>query len=73
MALTIGEATVTSDRSAHTAVLLPGARHTWVVSWLPGRPPLQEPRRRQGPQGRAPMSSGNRTARGEAGREPPWP
>ena len=37
MALTIGEATMTSDRSAHTAVLLPGARHTWVVSWLPGR------------------------------------
>ena len=37
MALTIADATMTSDRSAHTAVLLPGARHTWVVSWLPGR------------------------------------
>ena len=37
MALTIGDRSMTSDRSVHTAMLLPGARYTWVVSWLPGR------------------------------------
>ena len=37
MALTIGDDSMTSDRSAHAGRLVPGARHTWEVSWLPGR------------------------------------
>ena len=37
MALTILDNSMTSDRSAHAGRLVPGARHTWEVSWLPGR------------------------------------
>lgn len=37
MALTIGDDSMTSDRSAHAGRLVPGARYTWEVSWLPGR------------------------------------
>ena len=38
MALTIGDDTITSDRTGHTAHSVPGAEHSWEVSWLPGRP-----------------------------------
>src|SRR5436305_6461668 len=37
MSLTIGDATMTSDRSPHTARQAPGHRHGWEVSWLPGQ------------------------------------
>jgi hypothetical protein len=37
MALTILDDTMSSDRSAHTARVVPGSRHRWEVSWLPGR------------------------------------
>jgi hypothetical protein len=37
MALTIGDATITSDRTAHTARTETGEEHRWEVSWLPGR------------------------------------
>lgn len=37
MALTINDDIMSSDRTGHTAILVPGAQHTWVVSWLPGR------------------------------------
>jgi len=37
MALTILDDTMSSDRSAHTARAVPGTRHRWEVSWLPGR------------------------------------
>ncbi len=37
MALTIDDTIMTSDQSAHTARQVPGHRHGWEVSWLPGR------------------------------------
>jgi hypothetical protein len=37
MALTIDDTIMTSDQSAHTARQVPGQRHGWEVSWLPGR------------------------------------
>ena len=37
MTLTITDATMTSDQTAHTARLAPGSQHLWEVSWLPGR------------------------------------
>ena len=37
MALTIDDTIMTSDQSAHTARQVPGRRHGWEVSWLPGR------------------------------------
>jgi hypothetical protein len=37
MTLTINDATMTSDQTAHTARLAPGSQHLWEVSWLPGR------------------------------------
>jgi hypothetical protein len=37
MSLTIGDDTISSDRSAHTARLAPGHEQLWEVSWLPGR------------------------------------
>lgn len=37
MALTINDATMTSDQSPHTARQAPGHQHGWEVSWLPGR------------------------------------
>ena len=37
MTLTINDATMTSDQTAHTARLTPGSEHLWEVSWLPGR------------------------------------
>jgi hypothetical protein len=37
MALRIGDENMSSDRTGHTARLVPGAAHTWVVSWLPGQ------------------------------------
>jgi hypothetical protein len=37
MALTILDEAMSSDRSAHTARAVPGTRHRWEVSWLPGR------------------------------------
>jgi len=37
MALTILDDTISSDRTAHTACLVPGEDHWWEVSWLPGR------------------------------------
>ena len=37
MTLTINDATMTSDQTAHTARLASGSRHLWEVSWLPGR------------------------------------
>jgi hypothetical protein len=37
MTLTIKEATMTSDRTAHTARQAPGREHRWEVSWLPGQ------------------------------------
>ena len=37
MTVTITDATMTSDQTAHTARLTPGGQHLWEVSWLPGR------------------------------------
>jgi hypothetical protein len=37
MTLTINDDSMTSDRTGHTARPVPGAQHTWVVSWLPGQ------------------------------------
>jgi hypothetical protein len=37
MTLTINDATMTSDQTAHTARQAPGREHFWEVSWLPGR------------------------------------
>ena len=37
MTLTIYDAAMTSDQTAHTARQAPGSRHPWGVSWLPGR------------------------------------
>jgi hypothetical protein len=37
MTLTIYDAAMTSDQTAHTARLAPGSQHLWEVSWLPGR------------------------------------
>jgi hypothetical protein len=37
MTLTIGDTTMTSDQTAHTARQAPGSKHLWQVSWLPGR------------------------------------
>ena len=36
MTLIINDITMTSDQTAHTALLAPG-QHLWEVSWLPGR------------------------------------
>ena len=37
MTLTINDATMTSDQTAHTARQAPGRQHLLEVSWLPGR------------------------------------
>ena len=37
MTLTICDATMTSDQTAHTARLAVASQHLWEVSWLPGR------------------------------------
>ena len=37
MALTIGDGSISSDRTWHTARLVPDEEHLWEVSWLPGR------------------------------------
>jgi hypothetical protein len=37
MTLTISDATMTSDQTAHTARQAPGREHLWEVSWLLGR------------------------------------
>ena len=37
MSLTIGDDTMTSDQSPHTARQAPSHRHGWEVSWLPGQ------------------------------------
>ena len=37
MALTIGDGSISSDRTRHTARLTPGEDQLWEVSWLPGR------------------------------------
>jgi len=37
MTMTILDDCMSSDRTPHTARLAPGERHTWEVSWLPGR------------------------------------
>ena len=37
MTLTINDATMTSDQTAHTARQAPGREHLWETSWLPGR------------------------------------
>ena len=37
MGLTINDTTMTSDQSPHTARQVPGHRHGWEVSWLPGQ------------------------------------
>ena len=37
MTLTINDATMTSDQTAHTARQAPGSQLLWEVSWLPGR------------------------------------
>ena len=37
MTLTINDATMTSDQTAHTARQAPGSQHLWTVSWLPGQ------------------------------------
>jgi hypothetical protein len=37
MTLTIYDATMTSDQTAHAARLARGSQHLWEVSWLPGR------------------------------------
>ena len=38
MAVTIGDDSMSSDSTVHTARLTPGRQHQWEVSWLPGRP-----------------------------------
>ena len=37
MTLTINDATMISDQTAHTARQAPGRERLWEVSWLPGR------------------------------------
>jgi hypothetical protein len=37
MGLTIDDTLMTSDQSPHTARQVPGHRHSWEVSWLPGQ------------------------------------
>ncbi len=37
MALIINDTSMTSDQSPHTARQVPGSRHDWEVSWLPGQ------------------------------------
>ena len=37
MTLTIQDESISSDTTRHTAHLVPGHKHTWRVSWLPGR------------------------------------
>ena len=37
MTLTINDATMTSDQTAHTARQAPGRQYLWEVSWLPGK------------------------------------
>jgi hypothetical protein len=37
MTLTVGDGSISSDRTAHTARLVPGEAHRREVSWLPGR------------------------------------
>ena len=37
MALTIGDDSMSSDRTTHTARLMPGKNPWWEVSWLPAR------------------------------------
>jgi hypothetical protein len=37
MTLTITDAAMTSDQTAHTARLALGHQHLWEASWLPGR------------------------------------
>ncbi len=37
MALTIGDESMSSDRTSHTARRTSGGDHRWEVSWLPGR------------------------------------
>jgi hypothetical protein len=37
MTLTINDATMTSDQTAHTARQAPGREHLWEVFWLSGR------------------------------------
>ena len=37
MTLTIDDAAMTSDQTAHTARQAPGRQHLWEVSWLPGQ------------------------------------
>jgi hypothetical protein len=37
MALTIGDDTISSDRTAHTARVMADKDPRWEVSWLPGR------------------------------------
>jgi hypothetical protein len=37
MTLTINDATMTSDQTAHSARLASGSQHPWEVSWLPGQ------------------------------------
>jgi hypothetical protein len=37
MTLTINDATMTSDQTAHSARQTPGPQHQWEVSWLPGQ------------------------------------
>jgi hypothetical protein len=37
MTLTINDATMTSDQTAHTARQAPGRQYQWEVSWLPGK------------------------------------
>ena len=38
MAVTIGDDSISSDSTMHTASLTQGKQHLWEVSWLPGRP-----------------------------------
>jgi hypothetical protein len=37
MTVTILDDSMSSDRTPHTARLATGDRHSWEVSWLPGR------------------------------------
>jgi hypothetical protein len=37
MALAIGDETITSDRTTHTARTVADEEHRWEVSWLPSR------------------------------------
>jgi hypothetical protein len=37
MTVTINDATMTSDQTAHTARQAPGRQYLWEVSWLPGK------------------------------------